>query len=226
MTAVAKRSEAAYENYGNMTAQISNVSLREQVADILRNDILCGRLAEGERLNEADLAKRFKVSRTPIREALQQLTYEGLLEGRRNSGVTVAQRTHDSIGELVVPIRRSVEAFALRSYFHTIGEADFAVWDAILEKMRQGCQSGNFSSTAEQDIAFHRALVRRAGQQDLDSIWSAILSRVRHHFWENQKRVFAHESPMSLYDDHVRLLEVFRRGDVDEAVDAITRHIR
>lgn len=206
-----------------MDTPLRNLSLREQIVEHLRNDVLCGRLAEGERLNEADLAKRFGVSRTPIREALQQLTTEGLLVGQRNVGVKVARRPLDSMRELVVPIRRSVETFALRSFFDEINEQDFEQWNAILDKMLAACRADDFAAIAEHDIAFHRSIVRRAGQPDLESIWSAIVVRIRHHFFETQQRYYA--QPISIYDEHVRILNVFRQGKVELAVDALAQNI-
>ena len=118
-----------------MSAPALVFSLREQIANQLRSDVLSGRLPEGERLSEVDLVERFGVSRTPIREALQQLTHEGLLEGKPNSSVMVTHRPPDEIRELVVPIRRSVETFALRAYFGDINENDFRHWEEMLEKL-------------------------------------------------------------------------------------------
>jgi len=206
-----------------MGTPLRNLSLREQIVEHLRNDVLCGRLREGTRLNESELAKRFGVSRTPIREALQQLTTEGLLTGQRHVGVTVASRSLDSIRELVVPIRRSVETFALRSFFDSINEADFELWNGILEKMRQACLADDFPAIAEQDIAFHRSIVQRAGQRDLEAIWSAIVVRVQHHFFETQQRMYL--QPMSIYDEHIRILNVFRAGNLEAAVDALAQNI-
>jgi DNA-binding GntR family transcriptional regulator len=84
-------------------------TVREQITDRLRDDILTGRLAEGERLQEAKLAERFGVSRGPIREVLAQLSHEGLVEAKPNCGVKVTHSDSDSVRELVVPIRRVIE---------------------------------------------------------------------------------------------------------------------
>lgn len=205
------------------TTPLIAFSLRDQIVEHIRNDVLRGRFADGERLNEAELAERFGVSRTPIREALQQLTCEGLLDGRRNAGVKVARRPPDSIRELVVPIRRSVEIFALKSFFDTITEEDFNNWNVILEKMKVACLAGDFPSISEQDLAFHRAIVRRAGQNDLEAIWSSIVFRVRHHFWETQHRNYA--DPIAIFDEHMAILDVFRKGDIDLAVEALAKNI-
>src|SRR6187401_2271006 len=97
-------------------------SLREQIADRIRTDVLCGRLPEGERLNEIKLGEQFGVSRTPVREAPQQLMHEGLLEGRLNTGVKVAARPDDDICDFIVLIRRMVETFALRIFFAELTE--------------------------------------------------------------------------------------------------------
>ena len=76
-------------------------SLREQIADRLRADLLSGNIPEGESLTEQELSERFAVSRTPVREALQQLTYEGLLEGRRFAGVRVTRRPRVAVARAV-----------------------------------------------------------------------------------------------------------------------------
>src|SRR5437879_13280064 len=107
-------------------------TVREQITDRLRDDILSGRLAEGERLQEARLAQRFGVSRGPIREVLAQLTHEGLLEARPNCGVKVAPSDSEAVRDLIVPIRRVIETFALKHFFLEINERDVLTWDTIL----------------------------------------------------------------------------------------------
>jgi DNA-binding GntR family transcriptional regulator len=198
-------------------------SLREQIADQLRSDVLCGRLAEGERLSEIKLVERFGVSRTPIREALQQLRQEGLLEGRANVGVKVARRPPDSIRELVVPIRRSVETFALRSFFGTLRADDFRQWKEILEQLKLACKARDWPAIAEHDIAFHRYIIRRADQRDLEAIWMSLLARVRSHFWETQRRRY--KDPLEIYREHVQIIEVFKSGDVEAAVKILEENI-
>lgn len=198
-------------------------SLREQIANHLRDDVLSGRLAAGDRLNEMALVERFGVSRTPIREALQQLTFEGLLESRPNAGARVAPPPPDAIRQLVVPIRRTVETYALRVIFPKLTDADYHAWEAILERMRQACMKSDYPRIAEHDIAFHRYIVERAGQKDLDAIWISLIVRMRSHFWETHQRNYG--DPLEIHEEHVRLLNVFRSGDVDEAIAALEQNI-
>jgi DNA-binding GntR family transcriptional regulator len=198
-------------------------SLREQIVEQLRNDVLCGRLAEGEKLSELKLVERFGVSRTPIREALQQLMHEGLLEGRPNTGLKVAKRPPNALRELVIPIRRSVEIFALRSYFSHIQEADFVKWNTILAKLKAACEAGDFASIAEYDIELHRSIVQRAKQKDLEAIWMSLVARVRSHFWQTQRKNYA--NPIEIYEEHVKIIESFRSGDVEIAATALAENI-
>ena len=199
-------------------------SLREQIAEQLRNDVLCGRLLAGERLSELRLVERFGVSRTPIREALQQLTHEGLLEGRPNVGVTVASHPPDAIRELVIPIRRSVEVFALHSIFDGLSSADFQRWQLVLNDMRHACEVADFPAIAECDIAFHRILVRSANQRDLESIWTSLMSRVRNHFCETQQRNY--DDPLEIFEEHQEIVRTFQTGNIEAATRALEDNIR
>ncbi len=149
--------------------------LREQIVEQLRDDLLCGRIGEGQRLSEQDLVDRFGVSRTPIREALAQLSYEGLLESSPHRGVRVAATPPDAVRELIVPVRRTLESFALGLVFDDLNEDDFRMWDDILADFKKACKAKDCNATVRCDIAFHRSIIRRADQKDLEAIWSAIV---------------------------------------------------
>ncbi len=198
--------------------------LRSQIADGIREDILSGRLAEGERLSEQGLAQRFGVSRGPVREALVQLTQEGLLVAKPHCGVRVAAPTPDSIRALIIPIRRTIETYALRLIFDNLNGDDFATWDRILQRMAVACQQKDVAAAVEQDIAFHRSLLERAGQPDLLAIWSTIVARIRRHFW--QVHLSRQNDPIDVRADHQLLVDTFRAGDKEAAVQALEAHIR
>src|SRR6185503_4537251 len=75
-------------------------SLTESVAAELRDGISAGRLKPGDRLVEADLASQMGISRAPVREALRQLEFEGLVEGRARRGYVVRAISASELIEL------------------------------------------------------------------------------------------------------------------------------
>ena len=197
--------------------------VRQQVVDGLRDEILSGRLAEGERLSEVRLARRFGVSRGPIREAFVQLTHEGLLVAQPHCGVRVAASAPNSIRKLVTLIRRTIETYALELAFDDLTEDDFRVLDGILARMKLACRRRDYAATVEPDIAFHRFLLERVGQPDLLAIWSTIVARIRRHF--EQVHLAHQNGPIDVYARHRALVEVFRTGDKEAAVRALHDHI-
>ena len=149
--------------------------LRIQIVDRIREDILSGRLAAGDRLSELALGRRFGVSRGPVREALVQLAQEGLIIAKPNCGVRVASPTPDSVRALILPIRRTIEIYALRLIFDDLKQEDFDRWELILKKMAIACDEKDAAAAVEQDVAFHRTLLERANLPDLVAIWSTIV---------------------------------------------------
>jgi DNA-binding GntR family transcriptional regulator len=197
-------------------------SMREQITGRLRDDILTGRLAEGERLHEAKLAERFGVSSGPIREVLAQLTHEGLVEAKPNCGVKVSPSDSESVRELVVPIRRVIETFALRHFFNDINERAIVTWESILHHLQSACQRKDVAAIIQYDIAFHRSILTRAGVPVLMTIWQTIVARIRRHF---RHATSHYPDIMEIYEQHRRLVEIFRSGDLDAAVKALEAHI-
>jgi DNA-binding GntR family transcriptional regulator len=195
---------------------------RDEIVNRLRDDIVAGRLDEGAHLSEVRLAERFGTSRGPIREALQQLTHEGLLVAKRNCGVTVAPAAPKAVRELIVPLRRTIEVYALRLIFDELGDADFERWEDILRRLRDACRKKDCAATAELDIAFHRSILLRAGQPDLLAIWQTIVGRIRTHFRKSHMR---YADLMDIYREHRDLVETFRAGNEAESVKQLKKNI-
>jgi DNA-binding GntR family transcriptional regulator len=192
------------------------------VADQVRNDILAGRLNPGQRLTEAELSRRFGVGRGRVREAIHQLARQGLLLTRPNCGATVAPEAPEGIRDLIVPIRRTVELYALEHGFDRLDAEAFRRWEAVLADMHAACEHRDFPSMAEADIAFHRLVVACAGEPDLLVIWETLVGRIRSHFLYVQPR---QARLLDLYDEHRHLIDTFRAGDRAAALKLLAEKI-
>lgn len=196
------------------TPAISTLPRSMQVAEQLRGEILSGRLAPGVRLTEAELSKRFGVGRGPVREAVQQLAQQRLLVTKPNCGAVVAPEAPEELRGVIVPIRRSIELYALEKVFDELNDEDFRRWEEIVAKMKVACEQQDSHTLAELDLAFHRTLLERAEQTDLLVIWDTLVSRIRSHFRRAQRRV---ASLMEVYDEHRAILDSYRKGDLRDA---------
>jgi DNA-binding GntR family transcriptional regulator len=193
-----------------------------RIAHQIREDILTGRLEAGSRLTEAEIAKRFGVGRGLVREAVQRLSLQGLLISRPNRGAIVAPEAPREIRNLIVPIRRTVEVYALQLIFDELQAGDFALWEEILQRMQEACERRDFHAIAEADIAFHRVLLERAGQPDLILIWETLVGRIRSHFRRTQRR---YENALEIYEEHRAILESFRGNDLVAATRLLKEKI-
>ena len=192
------------------------------IADQLRMEIITGRIEEGTALREVSLAERFEVSRAPIREALKQLAHEGMVESKPNCGMRVAPSSSKSMQELVIPLRQTVESFALRSIFDDLNDEDFAEWEALLTEMKAACENQDFLQLTELDIKFHQSIVARSPEQGLMTIWLTLVSRLRRHFLEGFQKP---NDPMKVYFEHLAIVSMFRSGKLEPSIQALISNI-
>jgi len=193
-------------------------TLREQIVEQLRHEVLSGQLAEGAHLHEEKLARRFGVSRGPVRDALLQLTQEGMLLYKPNCGVEVAAPPSERVRALVIPVRKQIEAFALDLAFADATADALAAWEAILERLRQACEQNDLAAVVRHDMAFHRWIVDRPGEPDLLAMWLPVVTRMRLAYSR-------HGDLRDVYPEHLAIVAAFRKGNRKAARKALEANI-
>jgi DNA-binding GntR family transcriptional regulator len=193
-------------------------NLQEQVVVHLRQRIISGRLQPGTRLREELLAKEFGISRGPIRDALLTLTKEGLLTARPNAGVKVAVAPTGFKREVIVRLRRELEASALAAWFDAGDGVLLDALDANLTRYKAACRAGELDAVVELDMAFHRLLVESADDGSLVDVWLPIILRM-------YLRYSRHRSLLESHREHAGIVEAMHSGRKADAVARLRAHI-
>lgn len=194
-------------------------TIREQIADHIRTDVLSGGIPPGERLREQELAARYGVSRGPIRDALLQLTQEGVLVARPNCGVEVSPPLAQELQPLVVDLRRRIELFALDRVMAAPSEPVLLCLEGLAAGLERACRAADLAAIAEGDMAFHRALIEAGGGPELAAIWVPIVVRMMLHYTR-------HTDLVDSYREHADILRAIRAGDADAAARALVANIQ
>jgi GntR family transcriptional regulator, gluconate operon transcriptional repressor len=158
-----------------MTA-FTHKQLWESIADVLRDEILDGRLPAGSRLVETELAERFGVSRGPIRDALAELARAGLAVDLPRRGTFVSSLTEDDLREVYV-LRRAIEEAAVGLAIERATDEDIAGMYAALDAVEAAYGSGDLASAWEADMAFHRSYCRLSGNGRLVALFDELASQ-------------------------------------------------
>lgn len=180
------------------------------VMDQIRESILGGTVAAGERLNEVRLSRALAVSRTPVRAALQALAGEGLLDYEPNRGFTVRDFPLDAIVD-AYDIRASLEGVATRfaaerglnSDEKAVVERSLIAGDKLLE--RGSFEPGDLTIYRGINGDFHDTLLAAARNRML-----AEMIRICHHVPVSSSRnivAFEHRDVRRRHDDHHRIYE-------------------
>lgn len=202
-----------------MAATKPLVTIREQIADRLRSDIISGSVQPGERIREEVLAERFGVSRGPVRDVLLQLNKEGLLSSKPNCGVTVNEQLAPELHSLMKSLRLKLEVASLKLLKGKLTEEDFVILKQILKDLRTAMEEDNFTEATERDLAFHKYLVKKAGGDDLVNVWTSVALRMRIDY----QRI---SSPKDSHDEHKAILDALEEGDIRAAAEALKNNIR
>ncbi|MEM8843160.1 MAG: GntR family transcriptional regulator [Pseudomonadota bacterium] len=173
----------------------------------------------GERLIETDLAKRFGVSRTPVREALNRLESHGMAQRDGRRGLTVSRLDYDQLGELY-ELREVLEGYAARLAARHASAAEIAVLQEMVDADRARAEDA--PALAQANRLFHRQLHRAAHNRYLNDM----LQRMRRSLALLSGTTFtASERPKQSNDDHEVIVDAIEARDENAAEAAARAHI-
>jgi DNA-binding GntR family transcriptional regulator len=132
----------------------------------VRSAITSGELAAGTRMRETELAKRYGVSRTPVREALKKLEIDGLVVDLPGRGLTVSKPTLKEILDAYL-IREMLEGLAARLATERALETDLLQLEAVMKQIEAAFESGDIEKTIKLGTAFDTLLFSAANSDRL-----------------------------------------------------------
>ena len=197
---------------------IEQTPLRVQVAELLRSAIVTGKLRPGATLVETALADQLNVSRAPIREAIQDLENDGLVETVAYRGKRVKPLTVREVTE-TCEMRQLFEVMAVRRILHR-GAAVEMLW-APCRAMEEAAAAGDREALVAADEVFHRTLIQLSDHKLLAGLWAGLYLRI------HQIMSLRNDREVDLVDiagNHPPIVQALETGDVEQVVRLVSEH--
>lgn len=197
-------------------------SLVDIALERLRNEILSGRLAPGDKIPQEQVAMQLGISRVPVREALSRLEAEGVVTLRPHVGFVVTKLTLEELEEMYAT-REIIEGQAIKLATERISDEEVARLEATVVDLRQAAEAGDLARWLSLDREFHLQSYNPCGLRQL--------LRVISEFWnatQGYRRAYATltGSIDVATAAHSQILQAVRRRDACEAERLVREHIR
>lgn len=211
-----------------LSNKLKKVDLRstvlvEKVSKILTEAILDGTLNGGNQLIEADIQKRFSISRSPIREAFRDLEKKGLVEIIPRKGTFVKRITRRDIEEHF-PVRSVLEGLAAREAYRRITEQELEAMTDAFENMKKGASQNDTKIFSEQHQLFHELFINASR----NNILITLLKTLRMHtMWYRFSHQYYKEDFNKSLVVHKKILKLLKgpKTKEKELEDVVRNHI-
>ncbi|MFK4805084.1 GntR family transcriptional regulator [Microbacterium sp. ZW CA_36] len=204
-----------------MTSRASHGATGAAIAASLRNAILAGTYAPGERIRQDELADLHGASRLPVRDALRMLESEGLVNLVANTGAWVARISMDECEEMY-RMRERLEPLLLSMNVPRLSADDADGLERLAEAMENSTDVERFLRL---DREFHLSCLQAIETSVLGSTVLNLWNRTQ-QYRRAATRLFYLEDDRSVHYDHHLIVNAIRLSDADEAEQVLARHIR
>jgi DNA-binding GntR family transcriptional regulator len=221
-------------SHGSAGRPLAARSLTTELAFRIQEDILHGVLRPGERLFQEQLSERYGVSRTPLREAIQRLEAQGLVQKLTSRAVVVRRFTAVELGEIYI-VRAELEAFAAAQAAEHMDAATLARLQAFQAALTTAVDDaagvGNEAEASAlnerittANSEFHRTIRAAAGNSYLEeTIAAADNAFPKDYVWRALRTPEARRT-LNI-DEHVAIQQALERGDAAAASMAMRAHV-
>ncbi len=187
-------------------------TLKDHVYEYIAEQIRDGSLLPDQRINENVICEELNISRTPVREALIQLSAEGILENKARRGFIIRSMSERDVCELYTVIG-VLDGYAAQLACDTLTEQDYADLDFYIETMDLAIKAGNYEMYHKQQVTFHQLYIDKCGNNALiDTIAKSKNKLLKKTYSEDMpedtKDVF-----FATNDEHREILRLFREKD-------------
>jgi DNA-binding GntR family transcriptional regulator len=198
-------------------APSSGQSQRHRVREGLQRAILSGSLKPGERLRQTDLAKRFGVAQTVIRESLIELQLSGLVRVVDNLGVFVNEPDPHTLLS-AYEIREMFEGLAARLCCEHASRSDLKKLRELAESCHRRGRAGDLAEMGRLDRAFHQETIRISG--------NPLLERLTEGYRVLGMFVRAHRDIDAVRREHLGIVDAMEQGQTETAEQRARAHVR
>jgi len=213
--------EAQVRRVDRAPPNLQKITRAEELRLHLADQIVRGALAPGSPLDETDIARRFNVSRTPVREALRQLAASGLVDARAHRGAVVARPSIERLHEMFEAMAE-LEALCAGLAAERMSPVERNRLEAVHEELRVLSYAGNPDRFHEVNERFHNTIY--AGSQNGYIAEMTLATRVRvQPFRRAQFRNLGRLAKS--HAEHDRVVVAIMRGDKLGAASAMRAHI-
>ena len=194
-------------------------TLRERILSTIRAAIVNGEIRPGTRIMEPELAERFGISRTPIREAIRQLESEGLISVIPRKGAIVASISPQDISNFY-ELKMILEGHAARLAAKNLTENDLAKMETVNRQIEAASAKKNLSRVLDLQNEFHEIFLRACGNDKL----LAIVQNLVMQFQRIRLMPAMLGRIKGSIRQHTEIIEAFRRKDAARAEELVRKN--
>lgn len=197
-------------------------SLYEMALHAIRNAIVDGSIELGEHLSEAKLSERFGISKTPVREAMQELRREGLVQIDPQSGTRVFMPNEQELAE-IFDMRILMETGAAQRLFNGHRDQTSRLMAAIVADMESRVTQEDYSAYQQLDSDFHKCIISGSQNRLIEQAYEPLSTKIDALRSRGLKSTHVVHKSLTF---HLRLLRLLQNGDEVGFIDGLETHIR